>query len=37
MKIAVASDIHGSYPAAEAFFYLAEKCGAERFLLLGGL
>ncbi|MBP5405314.1 MAG: phosphodiesterase [Clostridia bacterium] len=37
MKIAVASDIHGSYPAAEAFFYLAEKCGAEKYILLGDL
>ena len=37
MKIAIASDIHGSYPAAEAFFYMAEKMGAERFVLLGDL
>jgi len=37
MRIAVASDIHGSYPAAEAFFYLAEKLGAERVILLGDL
>jgi len=37
MKIAIASDIHGSYPAAEAFFYMAEKLGATRFVLLGDL
>ena len=37
MNIAIASDIHGSYPAAEAFFYMAEKMGAERFVLLGDL
>ena len=37
MKIAVASDIHGSYPSAVAFFHLAEKLGAEKYLLLGDL
>jgi len=37
MKIAIASDIHGSYPAAVAFFYAAEKLGAEKYVLLGDL
>ena len=37
MKVAVASDIHGSYPSVVAFFFAAEKLGAERFVLLGDL
>ena len=37
MKIAVASDIHGSMSAAYAFMDRAEALGAERILLLGDL
>ena len=37
MKIAIASDIHGSLPAARAFLERAAALGAERILLLGDL
>ncbi|MBQ9369909.1 MAG: phosphodiesterase [Clostridia bacterium] len=37
MKVAIASDIHGSYPATVAFFYAAERLGAEKYILLGDL
>lgn len=37
MKIAVASDIHGSLTAARAFLKKAEELGAEKILLLGDL
>jgi len=37
MRIAVASDIHGSLPCAYAFFERAKALGAEKILLLGDL
>lgn len=37
MRIAVASDLHGSLLYARAFFRQAEKLGAEKILLLGDL
>ena len=37
MKILVASDIHGSLPAAEAMIDLARSLGADKILLLGDL
>lgn len=37
MKIAVASDIHGSLSAAKAFFDRADALGADKILLLGDL
>ena len=37
MKIAIASDIHGSLPAARAFLNEAERLGADKIVLLGDL
>ena len=37
MRVAVASDIHGSLPAAKAFFECAAALGADKILLLGDL
>ena len=37
MKLAVASDIHGSLPAAKAFLEKADALGADKILLLGDL
>ncbi|MBO4472336.1 MAG: phosphodiesterase [Clostridia bacterium] len=37
MRIAVASDIHGSLPAAKAFLDRADALGADKILLLGDL
>jgi len=37
MKVAIASDIHGSYTYARAFLSAAKKLGAKKYVLLGDL